>query len=57
MHEPGDRSVPAEWRRRVREVAGGETRIPPVSIWHGTADGRVALRNWQELVEQWTGFG
>jgi poly(hydroxyalkanoate) depolymerase family esterase len=51
---PGIDQSPAEWRRRVREVAGGETRIPPVSIWHGTADTRVVLRNWQELVEQWT---
>jgi poly(hydroxyalkanoate) depolymerase family esterase len=51
---PGIDQSPAEWRRRVREAAGGEARIPPVSIWQGTADGRVVLRNWQELVEQWT---
>jgi poly(hydroxyalkanoate) depolymerase family esterase len=51
---PGIDQSPAEWRRRVREAAGGETRIPPISIWHGTADGRVVLRNWEELVEQWT---
>jgi poly(hydroxyalkanoate) depolymerase family esterase len=51
---PGINQSPAEWRRRVREVAGGERRIPPVSIWHGTADGRVVLHNWHELVEQWT---
>jgi poly(hydroxyalkanoate) depolymerase family esterase len=51
---PGIDQSPAEWRRRVREAAGGETRIPPVSIWHGIADGRVVMRNWQELVEQWT---
>ena len=24
------------------------------SIWHGTADSRVVLRNWRELVEQWS---
>jgi poly(hydroxyalkanoate) depolymerase family esterase len=51
---PGIDQSPAEWRRRVRKGAGGEMRIPPVSLWHGAADGRVALRNWQELVEQWT---
>jgi poly(3-hydroxybutyrate) depolymerase len=51
---PGIDQSPAEWRRKVREAAGGETRIPPISIWQGTADGRVVLRNWQELVEQWT---
>jgi poly(3-hydroxybutyrate) depolymerase len=51
---PGLDQSPAEWRHKVREAAGGEARIPPVSIWHGTADGRVVLRNWQELVEQWT---
>jgi poly(hydroxyalkanoate) depolymerase family esterase len=51
---PGVDQSPAEWRRRVRDVAGTEKRIPPVSIWQGTADSRVALRNWQELVEQWT---
>jgi poly(hydroxyalkanoate) depolymerase family esterase len=50
---PGIDQSPAEWRRRVREGAGGETRIPRVSIWHGTADGHVILRNWQELLEQW----
>jgi poly(hydroxyalkanoate) depolymerase family esterase len=52
---PGIDQSPAEWRRRVREAAGGETRVPPVSIWQGTADDRVVLRNWHELVEQWTG--
>ena len=50
---PGIDQAPAEWRRRVRKAAA-ERRIPPVSIWHGTADSRVVLRNWQELVEQWT---
>lgn len=50
---PGIDQSPAEWRRRVQDVAA-ERRIPPISIWHGTADSRVVLRNWQELVEQWT---
>jgi poly(hydroxyalkanoate) depolymerase family esterase len=51
---PGIDQAPAEWRRRVREMAAAEGRIPPVSIWHGTNDSRVVLRNWQELIEQWT---
>jgi poly(hydroxyalkanoate) depolymerase family esterase len=51
---PGMDQSPVEWGRRVREAAGGETRIPPVSIWHGAADTRVVPRNWQELVDQWT---
>ena len=34
---PGIDQAPAEWRRRVLDVAGAEGRIiPPVSIWHGT---------------------
>ena len=50
---PGVDQTPAEWARRVR-LAGGEGRLPPVSIWHGEADHRVVPRNRQELVEQWT---
>jgi poly(hydroxyalkanoate) depolymerase family esterase len=52
--KPGIDQTPAEWQRRVRKMAGGEGRIPPVSIWHGDADERVVPRNRQELVEQWT---
>ena len=51
--KPGIDQTPAEWRRRVRNSAGGDGRVPPVSIWHGDADGRVVPRNRQELVEQW----
>ena len=51
---PGVDRAPAEWRRRVREAAGAEARVPPLSIWHGDADARVLPRNRQELVEQWT---
>lgn len=53
--KPGIDQTPAEWRRRVRELAGGvQGRVPPVSIWHGDADERVAPRNRHELVDQWT---
>jgi poly(3-hydroxybutyrate) depolymerase len=54
MH-PGIDQSPDEWRRRVRGGATGlYARAPPVSIWHGSDDDRVAQRNFQELVEQWT---
>jgi hypothetical protein len=46
---PGIDQSPDEWRRRVRDVAGTETRIPPVSIWQGSADTRVIVRNGGEL--------
>ena len=52
--KPGIDQTPAEWGRRVRKLAGGAGRVPPVSIWHGGADDRVVPRNRQELVEQWT---
>jgi poly(hydroxyalkanoate) depolymerase family esterase len=50
---PGIDQAPAEWARRVRKEAV-DKHVPPVSIWHGTADTRVVLRNSEELVEQWT---
>jgi poly(hydroxyalkanoate) depolymerase family esterase len=50
---PGIDQAPAEWARRARKE-GVDKHVPPVSIWHGTADRRVVLRNWEELVEQWT---
>jgi len=53
--KPGINLTPAEWRRRVRNLAGGaEGRVPSVSIWHGDADERVVPGNRQELVDQWT---
>ena len=51
---PGIDRTPAEWRRIVRDGAGGEARVPPISIWQGDADRRVTPRNRQELVKQWT---
>ncbi len=50
---PGVDRSPSEWRRHVPGTgnAGG---LPPVTIWHGDADTRVAPRNRQELIEQWT---
>jgi poly(hydroxyalkanoate) depolymerase family esterase len=39
--KPGIDQTPAEWRRCVRNSAGGDGRVPPVSIWHGDADGRT----------------
>ena len=52
--KPGIDQTPAEWQRRVQNSAGSDGRVPPVTIWHGKADGRVVPRNRQELVEQWT---
>ena len=52
--KPGIDQTPSEWGRRVRKLAGGAGRAPPVTIWHGGADDRVVPRNRQELVEQWT---
>src|SRR5215207_4134025 len=49
---PGIDQTPAEWRRRLPNV--NEGRVPPISIWHGDSDTRVAPRNQKELVEQWT---
>jgi len=51
---PGVDQTPVEWRRIVRDGIGGDARVPPISIWQGDADRRVAPRNRQELVEQWT---
>lgn len=51
---PGTDRTPAEWRRRVRDLAGADAHIPPISIWEGDADTRVVPLNQQELVEQWT---
>lgn len=51
---PGVDRTPAEWRRRIRDADSGTARVPRVTIWHGGADTRVAPRNRQELVEQWT---
>lgn len=51
---PGIDLTANDWGTRVRGTTGGETRFPPVSIWHGTADTRVLPRNREELVDQWT---
>src|SRR5215211_4505492 len=42
--KPGIDQTPAEWRRLMRNSAGGDGRAPPVSIWHGDADERVVPR-------------
>ncbi len=46
--------TPAEWRRRVQDVAGAEARFPPISIWQGDADTTVIPLNQTELIKQWT---
>jgi poly(hydroxyalkanoate) depolymerase family esterase len=51
---PGIDRTPAEWAGRVRDAAPARTNFPPLSIWQGQDDSRVAPRNRRELVEQWT---
>jgi poly(3-hydroxybutyrate) depolymerase len=51
---PGVDRKPEEWRKALGDTLASPTRYPPVSIWHGDADDRVAPRNRTELVEQWT---
>ena len=50
--KPGVDRKPEEWRKALGETSASPTRYPPVSIWHGDADDRVAPRNRIELVEQ-----
>ena len=51
---PGVDRKPEEWRGELDVPPASPARYPPVSIWHGDADGRVVPRNRVELVEQWT---
>lgn len=47
---------PDAWGNLVRRKGYGEHTgtWPVISIWHGTADGKVEHCNQQELVDQWT---
>lgn len=52
---PGRNMSPEEWGAMVKSASpakGG--KWPRVSIWHGSADTRVASMNLVELVDQWT---
>jgi poly(hydroxyalkanoate) depolymerase family esterase len=51
---PGVDRKPEEWKGALGASPTSPARYPPVSIWHGDADGRVVPRNRVELVEQWT---
>lgn len=52
---PGLDKTPADWGMRVRDGNPGYNGpYPKVSIWHGSADSTVAIRNMNELLEQWT---
>ncbi|SOC39967.1 poly(hydroxyalkanoate) depolymerase family esterase [Rhizobium subbaraonis] len=42
-----------EWGELVRAAAPAQGRLPPVSIWHGTADRTVSISNAEALVDQW----
>jgi poly(hydroxyalkanoate) depolymerase family esterase len=52
---PGIDRTPEKWRASLAASSRAEAKhYPPISIWQGDADGRVAPRNRVELVEQWT---
>ena len=52
---PGLDKTPQQWGDRVRAGHPGFSgTYPKVSIWHGTSDGVVSIRNQGELLEQWT---
>ncbi len=42
-----------EWGELVRAAAPAQGRLPPVAIWHGTADRTVSISNAEALVAQW----
>jgi poly(hydroxyalkanoate) depolymerase family esterase len=50
---PGVDRSPEAWREALGASRVTSVRYPPISIWHGDADDRVAPRNRGELVEQW----
>ena len=53
-YSTSDRSS-GEWGEFVRDAADTSPATwPPVSLWHGDADGTVDPANLRELVEQWT---
>lgn len=53
--DPGLDLTPEQWGTRVRAAGGNRRRDwPTISIWHGSRDAIVAIRNGWELVEQWT---
>lgn len=57
MKKAPDRS-PGEWGDLVRTASppapkAGKSRIPSVSIWHGTRDHTVSLSNADALLQQW----
>lgn len=52
MEQVPDRNA-REWGELVRAAAPVQGRLPPVSIWHGTADRTVSISNAEALVAQW----
>jgi len=50
-HAP-ERSA-SEWGDLVRAASPSGEGLPPVSIWHGTADRTVSISNAEALVAQW----
>lgn len=52
MREPPVRT-PQEWGDLVRQAAPSLSRLPVISIWHGTRDDTVAFANGEALLAQW----
>jgi poly(hydroxyalkanoate) depolymerase family esterase len=46
--------TPAQWGDKVRGASSWTGPWPRVSVWHGTADAKVAPMNLTEIMEQWT---
>ncbi len=52
MEHAPERS-PSQWGDLVRAASPSAGGLPPVSIWHGTADRTVSISNAEALVAQW----
>ncbi|MFD1148284.1 extracellular catalytic domain type 1 short-chain-length polyhydroxyalkanoate depolymerase [Saccharothrix hoggarensis] len=51
---PGRDLTARQWGDKVRAATGHRGPWPTMTVWHGTADGTVAVANQREVVEQWT---
>ncbi|MGV3624559.1 MAG: alpha/beta hydrolase family esterase [Archangium sp.] len=53
--QQGPEKTPAQWAALVTSAApSGTTKWPRVSIWNGSSDYTVNVKNLNELMEQWT---
>jgi poly(hydroxyalkanoate) depolymerase family esterase len=54
MNGLGPMRSPAEWAERVKRASQHPGPWPRLSVWHGSKDSVVKLRNAVDLVMQWT---